>query len=362
MNDSVLWFSYKQEKFKETIGLFGKKLTWTDEKRTWNWDNCRITAVKLENNNIHVVLRRIKKIKSKKNYNKNIDIQIKLMIGFDAATFTDIQEEEYPEPPKSNKNLSHNEKKKIRRVIHFTTINNDRIGHPLTDCCIWQWKDIQEEKTLYSIDDVFKKLTDVSNSTINKTKIFDVITNDKNSIVPVVYQPRIDTWRYFLRQVHCYYKKPGEVEVTLVFNDEHLTKFFLFDIPYRIVRFLKYGRIRDVESFKILLKDKIPKKFTFPNIYSDEYTIEKDNAHGDPKPDSNNKYPSHKIKYYYAKENHPVVFVNTANHALAEGDFNHELWKWEYVTWEEFTPIYFGNLDRKELDGLTGIESITNNH
>ena len=26
-----------------------------------------------------------------------------------------------------------------------------------------------------------------------------------------------------------------------------------------------------------------------------------------------------------------MVFVNTSNHAMAEHDANHELWKWEYV-------------------------------
>lgn len=89
-------------------------------------------------------------------------------------------------------------------------------------------------------------------------------------------------------------------------------------MPYRIVRLFNYERTRNIKSFKTLFKDEIPKKSTFTNIYGDNNTTEKDNTHGDPKPNSNDQYPSHEIKYYYTKENHPVVFVDTANHyALA---------------------------------------------
>ncbi|MDH3677608.1 MAG: hypothetical protein OEQ12_04820 [Nitrosopumilus sp.] len=177
--------------------------------------------------------------------------------------------------------------------------------------------------------------------------MWEVNTKNKDdAIIPVIYQPRMDDMKNFLRQVHCYPLRAGEVEVTLVFNDEHLRRNKGVDWIYRIFRTLRYGRTRDVESFKIL---KTSNKFSFPNIYSEEQKIDKDDQHADGKPD---------IKYYYDSYKHPIVFVNTANHALKDGDNNHELWKFEYAAWEEFTPIHFGNLDRTELDGLSGLKSL----
>jgi hypothetical protein len=48
--------------------------------------------------------------------------------------------------------------------------------------------------------------------------------------------------------------------------------------------------------------------------------------------------------------NHPVIFVNTSNHALAPHDNNHDLWKWEYVPWIEKIPINLGIKTRQETE------------
>ena len=57
--------------------------------------------------------------------------------------------------------------------------------------------------------------------------------------------------------------------------------------------------------------------------------IQKDDIHED-KPDPNGNVPIHDIKYYFANTKHPIVFINTSNHAMAEFDTNKRLWKWEY--------------------------------
>ena len=59
----------------------------------------------------------------------------------------------------------------------------------------------------------------------------------------------------------------------------------------------------------------IPAKFQFKGIFSGEHSIEDDNIHGD-KPLSAN-IPTHDIKYYFNEKKHPIVFVNTANHAIS---------------------------------------------
>ena len=41
------------------------------------------------------------------------------------------------------------------------------------------------------------------------------------------------------------------------------------------------------------------------------------------------------ISNYFADDFHPVVFINTSNHAMAEKDNNDTLWKWEYRPFDE---------------------------
>jgi len=86
----------------------------------------------------------------------------------------------------------------------------------------------------------------------------------------------------------------------------------------------------------------------FPNIFSDSYTLKKDNIHGD-NPKCGN-VPNRHIKYYFIDEKHPIVFINTANHAMSFHDTNPNLWKWEYIPWEGSGPVILGVKSREELE------------
>ena len=57
-----------------------------------------------------------------------------------------------------------------------------------------------------------------------------------------------------------------------------------------------------------------------------------------------------KIKYYFNNENHPIVFINTANHAMSCHDTNHRLWKWEYIPWEIDSAIVYDEKSRDKVD------------
>ena len=46
---------------------------------------------------------------------------------------------------------------------------------------------------------------------------------------------------------------------------------------------------------------------------------------------------------------HPVVFINTSNHAMTEMDRNPTLWKWEYQPFEEKSPVTFGTILEKKV-------------
>ncbi len=71
-----------------------------------------------------------------------------------------------------------------------------------------------------------------------------------------------------------------------------------------------------------------------------------DSIHGD----QTLPVPEHSIKYYFANRNHPVVFINTSNHAMAEHDANDRIWKWEYIPWLDDAPIKLGSMTRREIE------------
>jgi hypothetical protein len=191
---------------------------------------------------------------------------------------------------------------------------------------------------------------------IKSDNIFDIDVEKNDDIIPVIYQPAVDSLKNFVREVHCAKKSIDsygsyEVEVTIIFNDEHLQKhnISIIDNLYRSFRRETYGRIFDIETFKIIgKKDTFEKKFIFENIYSDNNQLEEDSVHGDKTPPP---APLRRVEFLFMNADHPVVFVNTANHALAGHDANRRLWKWEYIPWLKDAPIVFGNKTREEING-----------
>jgi hypothetical protein len=182
-----------------------------------------------------------------------------------------------------------------------------------------------------------------------------VDVQEKDDIIPVIYQPAVDSLNNFVREVHCA-RKPidqygsYDVEVTIIFNDEHLQKhnISVIDNLYRSIRKATYGRIYDIETFKIIVKkDMNEKYFTFEKIYSDNYQLVEDSIHEDKTPPP---APMRRVEYFFMNGNHPVIFVNTANHALAGHDTNRRIWKWEYIPWLKDAPIIYGKKTREEIN------------
>ncbi|MCE8423464.1 MAG: hypothetical protein J5U16_05980 [Candidatus Methanoperedens sp.] len=206
------------------------------------------------------------------------------------------------------------------------------------DHWIWEWAKEGESIETSNIFRFYKNITkQISSLPGKRNNIFDVKVDEQDDrIIPVIYQPAVDGLDNFIREVHCKQTQKDngniEVKVTLVFNNEQLRKHFLVNKIYEWLReHILFGRKKDIESFVIFV-EKDPVKFTFENIYNKinrkEYNMEDDNIHGD-----KNDAPKHDIKYYFMDYRHPIVFVNTSNHAMAENDANHRLWKWEYVPW-----------------------------
>lgn len=93
-----------------------------------------------------------------------------------------------------------------------------------------------------------------------------------------------------------------------------------------------------------------PIRLQFKGIFSREFTIEHDNIHGDKPQDG--KIPIHYIRYYFNNEMCPIIFINTANHAMSFHDTNHKLSKWEYIPWEKDSAVIYGQKSRSQMDRL----------
>ena len=139
-----------------------------------------------------------------------------------------------------------------------------------------------------------------------------------------------------------------ELEVSILFNNERLRQHGVLNSIYTIIRRLLYGRMMDLETFKILIGKKPESdRFTFAGIYSGKAEMNSDSIHGDKTPPP---APKHPIKYYFETPKHPVVFINTSNHAMAEYDNNDKIWKWEYIPWLNDAPIKLGSKTRKQIE------------
>lgn len=336
---SVIWFSHKENKYDAELKLFQKVFHWTKESQIWDWDNCNVTWIKRSENELRVVIRSHKIVNSK--YRKK-DVKVKYMLGFDVKSDA-IQ---YPEEKPYREPLQ-NMKKKYGQLRRRWVIRLNK------DYYIWQWASEENGNTLEN-SEVYRIYTDMMKSlepsiTDTKKNMFLVEgIAENNRIVPVIYQAAIDSWKNFVREVHSCKIDENAYEVTMLFENEHLRNHYRLDKIYRMIRFLIYGRVTDIESFKIIMDKGIPAKFQFKGIFSGEHSLEDDNIHGD-KP-LGGDIPTHEIKYYFNDKKHPIVFVNTANHAMSYHDTNHKIWKWEYIPWEKDSAVIYGDRPRRELD------------
>ncbi len=301
-------FSYTQEKYDELNEHGRRYLKWTNKEEKWEYEDCAVTVLG-HKDGVHVVLRR-KRI-GKSSF-KSSDYVLKLMMGFTAI---DMQK-------KNNDGSVHE--------ITFTILQtNDKNHRELKDVRIWSDDSDAIEKLYHTIREKMK------NPQTTGHIIAPGYPQSNTEIIPVIYQPRVDAWENFLREINVH--RDGDTyNVTLAFQGEVLRKFFLIDPFYKLFRFFRYKRTVDIETFEIR-EDRL----YFENIYSNDDTLFDDSTH--------NKKEI-KTKYCFSDENHPVVFVNTSNHAMAPHDNNHDFWKWEYVPWSKTIPIVNGKKTENETE------------
>lgn len=310
-------FSYRQEAYDDLREGARRIIRWKQKEMIYDFYSCSISVVGIKDN-VRIVVRR--SISGRSSF-MDSDYTVNLMMGFVAKSFTE---------PKENGR---------RWEIDFETIpNNDKDLREIYDVKIWSEKKRE-------ITDLYETIKKHQDTTPERANVFLAEYEQEEKTIPVVYQPAIDSWKNFLREIHLHKIDQNNYEVTLVFNDESLREHSIVDRIYRSIRRIKYKRTMDIETFSLHLEKDLG-YFTFPNIYSDCYTIYHDTIHGD----KSEPYPRHDIKYYFQDTQHPIVFVNTSNHAMAEHDNNHDFWKWEYVPWSKKIPIIYGEKSRKEIE------------
>ena len=358
VNEIRFWFSHRINRYDIRETGLSRKVVWTDQMIVVDWDNCSLNVVgKLENGKTRIVLR--SKTHRNSHYMGNKPIELNYMLGIDVSNISDVYEELY-----HVSNIRNNlpEEAKVPRKRRVFKLDQDY--------WIWDWVESDndanedkdqttEERSSNSIEEIRGHLTNemASDSYRIQRDLFDVRIEEsqlnleilaKSKIIPVVYQPSIDSLHNFVREVHCSEIEPNILEVSLLFENEQLRRHRLVNQIYEKFRLFFYGRKIDVESFKIKLKVEDTKKkgklFEFANIYSSDHGIEEDTIHDTPDP------PEVKVKYYFSNYDYPILFVNTSNHAMAEHDNNHKLWKWEYVPFINEVPVKFGTNSRKNID------------
>jgi hypothetical protein len=403
-HQQLVWFSHLEKEY-QVIDLGLKKIfQWKEDQppKTWDWDNCAVNRAKvLEEGKVRLVIR--SRTNRNSDYMGHIPVQLRYMLGIDVKQVSEPFIEDYQIADTSRKNLPLAARRKDHKRLVFKL--DDRYW-------IWQWAkervDIKSTEVYRLNQDIREFLETAKHQESfppspspspppfphtatpvhkdgsiksNVSNIFNVsIEENLEDVVPIIYQPAVDSLKNFLREVHCAkIKNPDssvDVQVSLLFNNEELRRHRLLDRFYAKIRFAIYGRIIDVETFNIHLlrhrDDKLSKVnnndakiiidddqennnsksnrygndyYIFEGIYSGQHGIEYDTVHLDMPP-----APKRPIEYYFVDHYHPVVFVNTANHAMSEHDNNHDLWKWEYIPWVRKAPIILGIKSRKEID------------
>ncbi|MCH9659126.1 hypothetical protein K0U27_10665 [archaeon] len=301
-------FSYVQEAYDEVKESKRYYLSWKNKEKEWSYADCKVQVIGMNDDKARIIVRRKKSGYS--SFMKS-NFEVNLMMGFVASN--------------------------VRRV---TTDGKDTISFDVEQSKDKRYRELKDVKIWsdneHETEDKYNEILQKRGSDSGSKIIESDHLERSNSVVPVIYQPKVDAWENFLREIHVHQKDDSSFEMTLIFQDETLRKHGILNGIYRYIRLLKYKRTMDIETFSF--KDN---QFYFGDIYSGDSNLFEDTIHNEM------DIPA---KYYFQDTNHPVIFVNTSNHALAPHDNNHDLWKWEYVPWSGTIPIKSGTKSRDEIE------------
>ncbi len=341
--NNLSWFSHRGAEYDVRDTGCKKIVEFKDVEKTFDWDNCSFQVTRSPLKNLRVFIRGHQYRYS--DYKKKI-VRPTFLLTIDINSISTPTEDKYQIGPE----------RKDLKSLHFRKYS--RYVFQLDNSYwIWEWKksygDIKQSKVYAIYEQIKSYLDNLSQfERENPNTILATFPHVDKEMVPVIYQPAIDQLKNFVREIHCRTSsnddKHGFIEVSIMFNNEELRRHKILNKFYEKFRVFFYGRSIDIETFRVYLtptEDKLG-HFTFEKIYSGDSGIVEDSVHGDSEPPT----PNRKISNYFIDRFHPVVFINTSNHAMAEKDNNNTLWKWEYQRFDEKSPVIFGTKSRKEIE------------
>lgn len=339
--ENLVWFSHAGAEY-EVREINNRKVVEFEEKKTFDWDNCNIRISRSPVKKLRMFIRGHQHKYSE--YNKKI-VRPTFLLIIDVDSISALYEEPYQIGSDRNDLKSLQSKTFPRYVFR------------IDDYWIWEWKKKYggiKESNVYNIYEQIQAFLDDAMDPKEGTDniIVEALPHVERGVLPAIYQPAIDKLENFVREIHCSKKHDAHessiIEVSIMFNNEQLRRHRIVNGLYERFRLFFYGRKIDVETFCISLSTEkfSDNYFTFKGIYSGFSGIVEDNVHGD----HNSPPPRRDVSSYFMDHLHPVVFINTSNHAMSEMDNNLTLWKWEYQPFEEKSPVIFGIKSRKEID------------
>jgi hypothetical protein len=341
--NNLIWFSHRGAEY-EVKEMGDKKIVeFTNRVKTFDWDNCTIQIAHSPIKRLRIFIRGHENKFS--DYNKKV-VKPTFLLAIDIDTIVMPTEQSYQ---------IGSERKELE-TLHSKTFSR-YVFQLDNDYWIWEWKknysDIKQSVVYGIYEQITTFLSNPPKQQLESGSIIAVspVLHDDKDPLPVVYQPAIDELKNFVREIHCCETQDDRgkyIEVSIMFNNEELRRHKSINALYEKFRLWFYGRNIDIETFRIYLPTAQYNHnyFTFERIYSGDYGIVEDTIHGDDIPPT----PKRDISYYFMDQFHPVIFINTSNHAMAEKDNNSTLWKWEYQPFEEKSPVVFGTKSRKEID------------
>jgi tetratricopeptide (TPR) repeat protein/DNA polymerase III delta prime subunit len=361
---SKFWFSRIEKEYEVAESRFKRNFKFIGDSKVMDYDNCTVDVIGIFDHGqlaegkthlddtVQVIIRR--KTYRKSNYMNGAEVEIRSMLE---AKIDPINSEPFAEDY-SLSQYSLQRTDELSQVTEFVTekVRKRWVFRLNDDCCIWEWakdgKDIKSSSVYalfqyirlgLSIDKYGERFPLQFSGKVLTDKALSGTTYYFSDIIPVIYHPAVDSLSSFVREIHCaVIWNSFDIEVSLLFNNAELLKHKKLNRFIEKIRLLFYGRTIDVETFRIHTSGDA--HFIFGGNFSGENNIDHDSIHVNTSP------PSTPIEYYFINAKHPVVFINTIDHAMAGHDNNPCLWKWEYIPWVNNAPVVFGRKSRHEID------------
>ena len=304
----MFYFSYVQEVYDEVKTPKNYYHRWRNEEKTWTYRNCSVKVIGIEGNRVKITI-----IRKKSGYSTFMESNFEVNLVMDIVV----------------KNVQQETIEKTNQLVFDIEQGGEKSHRDLKDVRIWS-DHVHETEDLYNM----------INQIIKSESISNIRESDQleryNAIVPVIYQPKADALNNFLREVHVYENTKDSYQITLVFEDDIMRRHGVLNGIYSYIRLIKYKRTVDIITFSFKNNT-----FFLEYIYSQRgnYFKEFESATSEISPE-----------FYFQDKNHPILFVNTIDHALAPYDNNPGMWKWEYVPWAKNSPVKLGTKTREQVE------------